>query len=143
MKDYDKKKESSYLKYWDVNNLYGLAMSQNLPVNDFTWVEDISEFVEEYFLEIDIQYLENLQSYTTERMKLETVEKLVANLHNKTEYVIHIRNLKKALNRGLVLKRIHRVIKFNQKSQLKPYIDMNTDLRKEEKYDFEKKKFLS
>ena len=54
MKDYDKKKESSYLKYWDVNNFYGLAMSQNLPVNDFTWVEDISEFVEEYFLEIDI-----------------------------------------------------------------------------------------
>ena len=45
MKDYDKNKESSYLKYWNVNNLYGWAKSQKLPVNDFKWVEDISEFV--------------------------------------------------------------------------------------------------
>ena len=39
MKDYDKNKESSYLKYWNVNILYGWAMSQKLPVNDFKWVE--------------------------------------------------------------------------------------------------------
>ena len=45
-------------------------------------------------------------------MKIEKVEKLVANLHDKTEYVIHIRNLKQALNHGLVLKKVHRVIKF-------------------------------
>ena len=43
-------------------------------------------------------------------MKIEKVEKLVANLHDKTEYVIHIRNLKQALNQGLVLKKVHRVI---------------------------------
>ena len=47
-------------------------------------------------------------------MKIEKVEKLVANLHDKTEYVIHIRNLKQALNHGLVLKKVHRMIKFNQ-----------------------------
>ena len=46
-------------------------------------------------------------------MKIEKVEKLVANLHDKTEYVIHIRNLKQALNHGLVLKKVHRVIKLN------------------------------
>ena len=63
-------------------------------------------------------------------MKIEKVEKLVANLHNKTEYVIHIRNLKQALNDGLVLKKVHTVTKFNQIAWLKPYIDMNTDLRK-------------
>ena len=39
MKDYDKNKESSYLKYWDVKNLYGWAMSQNLSVNNFKWIE--------------------------------------------------------------------------------------------------------
>ena len=66
-------------------------------------------------------------------MKIEKVEKLVANLHDKTEYVIHIRNLKQALNHGLVLKKVHRVIKFNQNAWLKPYIDMNTDLRKKSK----------
>ena len=46
-------------------------------------------------------------------MKIEKVEKLVTNLHDKTEHVIHIRNLKQALNHGLVLKKVHRVIKFN------------------------------
>ena len=44
VKDYDKSKKSSHLKYLDVNNLYGWAMSQKLPVNNFKWVEDISEF---------------------------------------------------------------------------------------------------
>ena len=63
-------------------------------------------------------------------MKFEKVEKFVNNLHDKIEYaVIHIRNLKQAFNHGLVLKRVHRVIKFNQKAWLKPYIDMNTTLR--------------
>ena len=71
-------------------------------------------------------------------MKIEKVEKLVANLHNKTECVIHIRNLKRALHHGLVLEKFHRVIKFNQNAWLKPYIDMNTDPRKKAKNDFEK-----
>ena len=66
-------------------------------------------------------------------MKIEKVEKLVANLHDKTEYVIHKRNLKQALNHGLVLKTVQKVIKFNQNAWLKPYIDMNTDLIKKEK----------
>ena len=51
-------------------------------------------------------------------MKIEKVEKLVANLHDKEEYVIHIRNLKPALNHGLELKKVHRIIKFNQKAWL-------------------------
>ena len=48
MKDYDKNKESSYLKYWNVNNLYGWAMSQNFPVNNFEWIEDTSQFNEDF-----------------------------------------------------------------------------------------------
>ena len=49
MKDYDKNTQSSYLKYWDVNNLYGWAMSQKFPVNKFEWIEDTSQF-NEYFM---------------------------------------------------------------------------------------------
>ena len=48
MKDYDKNKESSYLKYWDVNNLYGSAVSQKLPVNYFEWIEDTFQFNEDF-----------------------------------------------------------------------------------------------
>ena len=69
-------------------------------------------------------------------MKIEKVEKLVADLHN--EYVIQQRNLKQTLNHVLVLKKLHRIIKFNQNAWLKPYIDMNTDQRKKAKNDFEK-----
>ena len=100
-----------------------------------------------YFLEVDVQYLEKLHEphnylpFSFERMKSEKVEKLEANLHDKTEYVIHIRNLKQAVNRGLVFKKVHRVvIDFNQHAWLKPYIDINTDLRKKAKNDFERKK---
>ena len=48
MKDYDKNKESSYIQYWDVNNLYGWAMSQKLPVNNSEWVKDTSQFNEDF-----------------------------------------------------------------------------------------------
>ena len=72
VKDYDKNKESSYLKYWDGNNLYGWAMSQKLIVNKFQWIEDtfqlnedfIKDYNEEsdegYFLEVDLQYPKKL-----------------------------------------------------------------------------------
>ena len=130
-------------------------MSQKLLVNNFEWVKDTSQFNEDfiknyneesndgYFLEVEVQYLEKLPelhndlTFLSERMKIEKVEKLVANLDDKTEYVIHIINLKQALNHGLVLK-IPRMIKFNQNAWLKPYIDMNTNLRKKAKNDFEK-----
>ena len=71
-------------------------------------------------------------------MKIEKVGQLVAHLHDKTEYIIHKKNLKQALNHGLVFKKVHKVIKFNQNAWLKPYIDMNTDLRKNTKNDFQK-----
>ena len=63
-------------------------------------------------------------------MKIEKGEKLVADLHCKIKYVIQIRNLKRALNHGLVFKKVYRMIKVNQIPRLKAYIDMNTDLRK-------------
>ena len=75
--------------------------------------------------------------FLPERIKLEKVEKLVANLHGKEEYVIHIRKLKEALKHELASKKVQILIKFKEKVCLKPYIDMNTELRKKSKNDFE------
>ena len=79
------------------------------------------EIDEGCFPEVDVQYLEKLHEiqndlhFLPERMKIEKVKKLVVNLHDKIEYFIHIRNLKQALNNHeLVLKKLHRVIEFNQ-----------------------------
>ena len=100
-----------------------------------------------YFLEVNVQYPEKIHDihynlpFLPERMKIEKVEKLVANLHDKTEYVMHIRNLKQTLNHGLVLEKVYIVIKFNQNASLKLYIDKNNDLSKKAKNDFEKRFF--
>ena len=145
MKSYDKSIESSYLTFLDAKNLYGWAMSQKLPVNGFMWYNDyLSDFNEdfikcykensdeEYFLKVNMEYPKTLwgshkdSPFLLERKKLEKVEKLVCSIEDKEKYVIHIRALKKALNNGLKLKKVHRVIKFQQKAWLKPYIDMNT-----------------
>ena len=71
-------------------------------------------------------------------MKIEKINKVAANLHDKSQYPIRIRNLKQALNHGLVLKKVQKVIKFNQNTWLKLYIDMNTDIRKKARNDLEK-----
>ena len=60
-------------------------------------------------------------------MKIEKVKKLPANLHDKTEYVIHMKNLKQSLNHGSILRKVRKVIKLSQNAWLKPHIDMNTD----------------
>ena len=77
--------------------------------------------------------LHNDLPFSPEIMKIEKIEKLVTNWRDKNEYVIHIRNLKQELNHGLISKKVHRVIKFNQKVWLKPYIDLNTKLRQKAK----------
>ena len=134
VKNYDKNIESSYLMYLDANNLHGWAMSQRLPVNGFEWMEQLSEFDERfiknydenndkgYILEVDVEYPKNLFNlhsdlpFLPERKKIEKCKKLVCNIHNKGNYVVHIRSLKQALNHGLILKKVHKVIQFNQKA---------------------------
>ena len=71
-------------------------------------------------------------------MRIDKCKKPVCNLRNKKKYVVHIKSLKQALNHGLKLKKVHRIIEFNQEAWLKPYIDMNTEFRKLEENDFEK-----
>ena len=156
MNTHNKSIKSSYLMYLDANNLYGWAMSKKLPVNGFKWENNLSRFNENfiknynensdvgYFLEVNIEYPKQLWSYhkdlpfLPERKKLGKVEKLVCSIEDKEKYVIHIRALKQALNHGLVLKDVNRVIKFNQEAWLKPYTAMNTKLRTEAKNEFEK-----
>ena len=113
MKYYDKNKKSSYLNYWDVNNSYGWVMSQKLPVNNFKWTKDTFHFNKDFtkkkqesdegcFLEVDVRYLEKLHAlhngspFLTENRKFQKVGKLVINLHDKTEYAIHIKNSNQA-----------------------------------------------
>ena len=140
----------------NANNLHGWAMSQKLPVNGFKWARELSKidecFIENYdedtnkgyFLEVDVEYPKNLFNlhsdlpFLTERNKILKCNKLVCNVHDKKNYVVHIRALNQALNHGFILKKVHRVIQINQKAWLKPYIDMNTKLRTEAKNDFEK-----
>ena len=131
-------------------------MSEKLPVDGFEWVEDISEIDENliknydedsnagYFIEADIEYPKELHNkhsdlpFLPERMKVNKFKKLVCNLYDKKDYVDHIRSVKQALNNGLKIKKIYKVLKFNERAWLKSYIDMNTDLRKNAKNDFKK-----
>ena len=138
-------------------------MSKKLTVNGFKWIDNNEtvehvineEFIENYngnnnksdILEVDIKCPKRLHElhsdlpFLSERMKIDKCNKRVCNLFNKKKYITHINSLKQALNHGLKLKKIHRIIEFNQEAWLKPYSDMNTELRKAAKNDFEKDLF--
>ena len=136
--------------------MYGWAVSQKLPVDGFKLKKSELKFNEEftknydkdtdrgYILEVDVEYPKNLNylhsdlPFLPERMEITKCSKLVCNLYDKNNYVVHIRSLKQALDYGLILKKVHRVIQFNQEAWLKEYTDMNTELRKQAKTDFEK-----
>ena len=153
---YDPNKESKYLQYLNANNLYGWAMSQLLPTGNFRWINiDPSQIhtlaaskIKGYLLEVDIRYPTELHDshndlpFMCEKMKINKVKKLVPNLRDKKNYVIHIRALDQALTHGLVLERIHRTIEFNQSNWMKPCIDFNTQLRTLATNDFEKDFFI-
>ena len=73
-----------------------------------------------------------------EKMKINKVEKLVPNLYDKPNYIIHIQALDHVLKHGLILERVHCMIEFDQSAWLKPYIDFNTQLRTQARNNFEK-----
>ena len=97
-----------------------------------------------YLLEVDVEYPKELHEnhnelpVLAERMKISKVEKLVQNLKHKKGYVVHIKALNQALKHGLKLKKVHRVIDFQQSHGIKPYIMLNTKLRTSAKNEFEK-----
>ena len=63
-------------------------------------------------------------------MVINNTKKLVCNLNDKKNYIVQINVLKQALNHGLKLRKLHRVIEFDQEAWLKEYIDVNNELRK-------------
>ena len=141
---------SKYIQYLDANNLYGVAMSMDLPTRNLTrkWMNDKELCIWRKIpciLEVDLEYpielhdTHNDYPLAPERIKCKNkVEKLIPNLRNKQKYVVHYKNLKQYLSLGLKLTRIHRGIKFQESKWLKPYIDMNTKLRAKASNEFEK-----
>ena len=157
MKDFNKKELIKFLMYLDANNLYGVGMSEKLPVHSFKWMTN--QEIENIFnnrivqvwektpciLEVDLEYPEELHDLHNdyplcpERVECDHgVKKLIPNLRHKNNYVIHYKNLMQCLRLGMKLKKIHRGIKFIEAAFLKPYIDKNTSLRAIAKNNFEK-----
>lgn len=158
--DYNPNVESSFLMYYDSNNLYGLAMSQAMPINSFKWLSkqkvkkfDVSKVPNDspvgYICEIDIEYPSNLHDHHNDLPLLpenkcppnSKQKKLLTTLEDKKNYICHYVNLKQAIQLGMKLKRINRILKFNQSPWLKPYIDWNTDKRTHAQNPFEEDLF--
>ena len=146
--------QPSYLMYLDVNNLYGWAMCQKLPAGEYEWMskDEITGFDVTltstddnygYVLEADIEYPTDLNlhdehndlPFLPEKKKMSEsgTEKLVTTLQNKDKYVVYSANLKQAVKHGLKIKKIHRILRFRQSAWLKPYIELNNEVRKKAK----------
>ncbi|KAL9959333.1 hypothetical protein ACROYT_G032647 [Oculina patagonica] len=171
---YDPSKPKKYIQYLDANNLYGWAMSKQLPKSGFKWKKVMpteKEIMKKqdwtktgWILEVDLDYPaelheehnsyplapekkiidETLYSPYQKRLKEKldhkppSEKKLVLTLQDKKNYVVHYKNLKLYIEKGMKLKKVHRVLEFNQECWMEPYIRMNTEFRKNAKNDFEK-----
>ena len=109
-------------------------MCKKLPVDNFTWSDDLSVFTDNVIknynensdygniLEVDTEYPKTLWGlhkdlqFLAERTKIGNVEKLVTSIEDKENYVIPISTLKQALDHGLILKKVQRVIEFKQEA---------------------------
>ena len=136
----------SHIAYHDMNNLYGKALSAEMPYKDFKWMTE-EEFANweniPCTLEVDLEYpyhlhdLHNSYPLAPEHMN----GKLIPNLFDKSKYVIHHTTLKLYLSLGLTLKKIHRGIRYSESNFLAQYIDFNTKLRAEAQSEFAKDLF--
>ena len=161
IKDYNPGKESTFIQYLDANNLYGWAMSQQLPTHGFKWIKDITlEKVDEilekanhsmsnlgrtgYIFEVDLEYPPHLWEthngypLAPEKMIVNGVEKLISHFKPRKNYVVHYRTLRQCLELGMRITAVHRGISFYQSPWMEPYIRKNTELRKTAANNFEK-----
>ena len=130
-------------------------MSQSLPTGNFRWLSttevnrfDIfrieNDYKKGYVMEVDLEYPEELHDLhndlplAPESLEVNKVPKLIPNLRDKKKYVVHYRNLKQYLQLGSILKKIHRILEFEQSPWMKPYIDLNTEKRKKAQDEFSK-----
>ena len=161
MKSYDPEKSTKYIQYLDANNLYGWAMSQNLPTHGFKWMKNITkdkvmEILEKanhsmsnrgktgYIFEVDLDYPKKLWEthndypLAPEKINVNGVEKLISHFKPRKNYVVHYRNLRQYLEMGMRITAVHRGISFEQSPWMEPYIRKNTELRKTAANSFEK-----
>ena len=161
MKSFNPQKPSTFIQYLDANNLYGWAMTQNLPTHGFKWMRNIKkdkvmEILEKanhsmsnrgktgYIFEVDLEYPKKLwESHNDyplapEKKQVNAVEKLICDFEPKKNYVVHYRNLRQYLEMGLRVTAVHRGISFQQSPWMEPYIRKNIELRKEADNKFEK-----
>lgn len=157
MNNYKENEESKYIMYFDINNLYGFAMTKPLPKGGFRWLSDDElryfdldrldeNFFKGYLLEVDLEYPEDIHEihkdlpFCPEHIAPpgSKQKKLLTTLFDKEKYIIHYMYLKQALKNGLKLKKIHRVLEFDQECWLKDYIDLNSRLRQLATSEFEK-----
>ncbi|KAL6418435.1 hypothetical protein ACFW04_012089 [Cataglyphis niger] len=137
LQSYNPLEPSSCLMYFDVNNLYGWAMYQSLPYENFQWIEDVSS--------IDLMSVMPNSPIgclpfcpTRDKPPGKRQDKLLATLYDKRRYVTHYRNLQQCVKHGLRVTRIHKILRFAQSLWLREYVELNTRLRINAKNEFEK-----
>ncbi|XP_071628719.1 uncharacterized protein [Temnothorax longispinosus] len=158
MRLHDSSQPSTYLMYFDVNNLYGWAMCEPLPYADFQWVDDAESLdvmsvkldsAIGYILEFDFAYPHELHDAhadlpfcpTRDKPPGKRCDKLLATLRDKSRYVLHYRNLQQCVRYGLCVTKIHRALRFAQSPWLRRYIELNTGFRARASNDFEKEMY--
>ena len=157
MENYNQAKPLSYIMYYDVTNLYGFIMGNfPLPIKNIKFVLDIEKYqsnikslfdeiteFKSFIVEVDIEYPEHLHDQHSELPFLpeHKFDRLIPNLYNKFNYKCHIETLKFCLENGLILKKIHKIISFDQNLFISPYIQLNTNLRNSSTCDLEKNIF--
>ena len=160
---------NKFIMYLDANNLYGHSMSKPLPYKNFKWSFNIDlNNLQTGIYEVDIEIpkelhdkfvdyplapeiknipqdmLSKYQKYLNDKLNIKynsTDKKLTLDLLSKKNYKVYYKNLEYFLKLGLKVTKVHRILTFDEKSFLKEYIDLDTELRKKSKNDVEKDLF--
>lgn len=133
----------NYLVYLDKVNLYGSTMCEKMPIGDYAWIDpetfsldSNAEGEKGYIVEVDVEYDKELHDahndlpFLPHTFKVHDTEKLCATLENKKNYVASLMNVQQAIRHGLKVTKVHRVLGFKQTDWLKPYIELNAEIRR-------------